>query len=120
MKRFTPDHDWVAIDGAIATVGVTPHAQEQIGDVVFVELPAAGKRLAKGDVAAVVESVKAAFEIFAPLAGEVVDANAALDGDPALVNRQPEGEGWLFKLRIADPGQVEALLDERAYQALLH
>ena len=120
MKAYTPEHDWVELDGDTVRVGVTQHAQEQIGDIVLVELPAIGKLLAKGDVAAVVESVKSAFEIFAPLAGEVIEANEALAADPALVNGQPEAGGWLFRLRLADPGETAGLLDESAYQALLH
>ena len=120
MKAYTPEHDWVEIDGDTARVGVTTHAQEQIGDVVFVELPEVGKSLNKGEVAAVVESVKAAFEIFAPLTGTVTEINESLSGDPALVNNAAETDGWLFALRLADPAEAESLLDEAAYQALLH
>jgi glycine cleavage system H protein len=118
MKRYTPEHDWIEIDGDRAVVGITHHAQEQIGDVVFVELPEPGKKIAKGDVAAVVESVKAAFEIFAPLSGTVTEANAALAGDPALVNTASEAGGWLFQLTLSAPGEVALLLDEAAYQTL--
>ena len=119
MKAYTREHDWVEIDGDTATIGITGHAQEEIGDVVFVELPVPGRKLARGDVAAVVESVKAAFEIFAPLSGEVVEANAALTADPALVNGAPEAEGWLFKLRLGDPAEQAQLLDEAAYRQLI-
>jgi glycine cleavage system H protein len=119
MKYFTTDHDWVEIDGKTALIGVTAHAQEQIGDVVFVELPKPGKHLRRGDVAAVVESVKSAFEIAAPIAGTVTGTNDGLEADPALVNRAPEGEGWLFRLEL-DEGETGAdLLDEATYLASL-
>ena len=115
---FSKDHEWVAIDGDIATVGITDHAQAALGDVVFVELPEVGAALAKGDQAGVVESVKAASEIYAPIAGEVVEVNAALVEDPALTNRAAEGEGWLFKLKAADADTAD-LMDRAAYDAYL-
>ncbi len=116
---FTTDHEWVRIDGDLATVGITEHAQEQLGDVVFVELPAAGTAVRKGDQAGVVESVKAASEIYAPLSGEVAEGNAALEAEPALVNRDAEGEGWFFRLRLGDPAEAEGLMDRAAYDAYL-
>jgi glycine cleavage system H protein len=116
---YTKDHEWVRIDGDVATVGITEHAQEQLGDVVFVELPEIGASFAKGDQAAVVESVKAASEIYAPVGGEVTEGNAALVEDPALVNRGAEGDGWFFRLRVADGAQAEGLMDRAAYDAYL-
>ena len=117
--RFTDDHEWIRMDGDVATVGITDYAQEQLGDVVFVELPEAGKALEKGKEAAVVESVKAASEIFAPLDGEVVEANDALTDDPSKVNGDPQGVGWFFKMTLSDPGQLEGLMDEAAYKAFV-
>lgn len=111
--RYTPDHEWIAADG---TVGITAYAQEQLGDVVFVELPEIGRELGKGDQAAVVESVKAASEIFAPVAGRVVAVNEALSGEPGLLNTDPTGKGWIFKLEMANPAEFDTLLDEAAYQ----
>ena len=119
MLKFTQEHEWVRIEGDVATVGITQHAQERLGDLVFVELPAAGKSLAKGAVAAVVELVKAASEVYAPIAGEVVETNPAIVSDPSLVNSDPMGAGWFFKLRLANPSEVDALLDEAAYKELL-
>jgi len=116
---YTKDHEWVRIDGDVATVGITEHAQEQLGDVVFVELPEPGRTVAKAEQAAVVESVKAASEIYAPVGGEVTEGNAALVEDPALVNRGAEGDGWFFKLRVADAGEAEGLMDRAAYDAYL-
>ena len=113
---FSKDHEWVRIDGDTATVGITDHAQAQLGDVVFVELPQIGAAVAKGDQAGVVESVKAASEIYAPIAGEVVEVNAALVEDPALVNRAAEGEGWFFKLKAGDADTGD-LMDRAAYDA---
>lgn len=115
--KFTEDHEWVRVDNGVATVGITEHAQEQLGDIVFVELPDAGKTVAKGDEAAVVESVKAAAEVYAPLDGEVVEANAALTDNPGLVNSDPMGAGWFMKLKLADPSQVDGLMDEAGYTA---
>jgi len=114
--KFSEDHEWILVEGDIGTIGITGYAQEQLGDVVFVELPEAGKTLAKGDEAAVVESVKAASEIYAPVSGEVAEANDALAEDPAKVNSDPQGEGWFFKMKIADPSQLDGLMDEAAYK----
>ena len=117
--RFTEDHEWIRVEGKVATVGITDYAQEQMGDVVFVELPDAGKALEKGKEAAVVESVKAASEIYAPLDGEVTEANEALTDDPSKVNGDPQGEGWFFKMTIADSGQLDGLMDQAAYKAFV-
>jgi glycine cleavage system H protein len=114
-ERFTESHEWIRLDGAIATVGITKYAAEQLGDVVFVELPEIGKELEYGGQAAVVESVKAASEIYAPVAGEVTQSNGALAGDPAKVNADPEGEGWFFKMRIADPAALAKLMTKDQY-----
>lgn len=116
--RYTPEHEWVRLDGDLATVGITPHAQDALGDVVFVELPEVGKRLARQDVAGVVESVKAAADVYAPLSGEVVEVNEALRADPSLANSDPLGSGWFFKLRLSNPAEWDALLDEAAYRQL--
>ena len=117
--RYTKDHEWLLLDGETCTVGITDHAQEELSDVVFVEVPEAGRQLAAGDPAAVVESVKAASDVYAPVAGEVVEGNQAVVADPALVNRDPYGAGWLFKLRVADVAAAGRLLDAAAYRALL-
>jgi glycine cleavage system H protein len=114
--KFSEDHEWILVEGDIGTIGITDYAQEQLGDVVFLELPEAGKTLAKGDEAAVVESVKAASEIYAPVSGEVAEANDALAEDPAKVNSDPQGEGWFFKMKIADPSELDRLMDEAAYK----
>ena len=114
--RFTDEHEWIRMDGGIGTVGITDYAQEQLGDIVHVELPEIGRTVDKGAEAAVVESVKAASEVYAPAAGEVVAANEALAEDPALVNTAPLGEGWFFRLKLSDPGQVSGLMDEAAYK----
>ena len=119
MLRYTEDHEWLLIEGDVATVGITPHATEQLGDLVFVELPETGRTLAKGDTAATVESVKAASEVYAPLAGEVTEVNAAIADAPETVNADPTGAGWFFRMRLADPSAAEALLDEAAYAALI-
>jgi len=119
MLKFTSEHEWVNIEGAAATVGITQHAQEQLGDLVFVELPEVGKRFEKGAASAVVESVKAASEVYAPVGGEVVQANPAIVADPSLVNSDPMGAGWFYKLKLADPSEVDALMDEAAYKELL-
>lgn len=116
-KRYTEDHEWVMVSGGEATVGISNHAQEQLGDIVFVELPAVGKALAKGKEAAVVESVKAASEIYAPADGEVTAVNDALADEPGKVNSDPEGDGWFFKMKLSDPSQVEKLMDAAAYKA---
>lgn len=115
--RYTEDHEWITIDGDVATVGITTYAQEQLGDVVFVELPEVGRKVSKGDEAAVVESVKAASEVYAPLDGEIVEANDALADAPGKVNEDPEGSAWFVRIRIADAGQLEGLMDEAAYKA---
>ena len=114
--KFTKDHEWIKLDGEVATVGITDYAQQQLGDVVFVELPEVGRNVVAGKEAAVVESVKAASEVYAPVAGDVVEVNEALSDDPALVNRDPQGEGWFVKLRIENQGDLDELLDEAAYK----
>ena len=119
MLKFTQDHEWLRIEGDIATVGITDHAQDQLGDLVFVESPAPGARLEKGVAAAVVESVKAASDVYAPVSGEVIEVNQAIVDEPALVNRDPMGKGWFFKIKISDPSELEPLLDEKAYQAMI-
>ncbi len=118
MLRFTKDHEWLRMEGNIATVGITPFAQEKLGDLVFVELPSVGAAFDKGAVAATVESVKAAADIYAPVAGEVTAVNDGLVEQPGLVNAEPTGGGWLFKMKPADPVEVDALLDEKAYDTL--
>ena len=114
--RFTKDHEWITVDGKIGTVAITQYAQAQLGDIVFVELPEEGKTFAKGDEAAVVESVKAASDVYAPISGEVVEANGALEDEPALVNTDPEEDGWFFKLRLTDASELEGLMNEAAYK----
>ena len=116
---FTQDHEWISVEGDSATVGITDYAQAQLGDVVFVEVPPAGTEVAKGKEAAVVESVKAASDVYAPVSGTVTEANAALEADPSLVNSSPEAGGWFFKLTLSDPGELEGLLDETAYKAFV-
>jgi len=116
---FTQDHEWIAVDGDSATVGITDYAQAQLGDVVFVEVPPAGTQVAKGKEAAVVESVKAASDVYAPVSGIVTEANSELEADPSLVNTSPEGSGWFFKLTLADAGELEGLMDETAYKAFV-
>ncbi|WP_366655212.1 glycine cleavage system protein GcvH [Fodinicurvata sp. EGI_FJ10296] len=116
---FTEDHEWVSVDGDIGTVGITDFAQQQLGDVVFVELPEVGKSLDKGAEVAVVESVKAASEIYMPVAGEVTEANDALADDPSTVNSDPTGAGWFMKIKIADTGALDGLMDEKAYEAFV-
>ena len=113
---FTREHEWIRVEGDIATVGISDHAQEALGDIVFAEVPEAGTSLAKGQEAAVVESVKAASDVYAPIGGEVTEGNAAIADDPALINRDPEGEGWFFKLRLADAGELDGLMDEASYR----
>jgi glycine cleavage system H protein len=114
---YTQEHEWLAVDGATATVGVTDYAQAQLGDVVFVELPEVGRAVSKGKEAAVVESVKAASDVYSPVSGTVTEANAALTDDPALVNSAPEGEGWFFKLTLSDASELDGLMDAAAYKA---
>lgn len=117
--RYTKDHEWVRLDGAVATVGVTDHAQEALGDVVFVELPKPGREVADGEACAVVESVKAASDVYAPLAGRVTETNEAVVDDPALVNRAAHGDGWFFRMELSDPASFAALMDEAAYKTLV-
>ena len=112
---FTGEHEWIKVEGNVATIGISDHAQEALGDIVFAEVPEGGRSLNKGDEAAVVESVKAASDVYSPVAGEVIEGNPALADDPALINRDPEGAGWFFKIRIADPAELEGLMDEAAY-----
>jgi glycine cleavage system H protein len=112
---FTPDHEWLRIEGDTATIGVTDYAQSQLGDVVFVELPKAGRNLKKGEAAAVVESVKAASDVYAPISGEVLEVNEAVVGEPALINSDAAGKAWFFKMRIADKSELDGLMDEAAY-----
>ena len=117
--KYTKDHEWVRVEGDVGTVGVSDHAQHQLGDVVFVELPDVGRQLAQGKEAAVVESVKAASDVFAPVSGEVIEANADLENDPSLVNAGAETSGWFFKLRLSNPSELDALMDEAAYKAFV-
>ena len=117
--HFTKDHEWVRLDGDVATVGITKHAADQLGDVVFVETPDAGKAVAKGDSFAVVESVKAASDVYAPVSGEVVEANASLGDAPETVNAVPEQGGWFAKVKLSDPAEVDALMDRGAYEDYL-
>ena len=119
MLRFTADHEWLRIDGDVAVVGITEHAQEQLGDLVFVELPASGKSFEKGAPAAVVESVKAAFDVYAPISGQIVETNESIVSNTAIVNSDPHGNGWFFKLKIADPSEIDSLMDEKTYKAQL-
>jgi len=119
MLKFTKDHEWLRLDGDVATVGITPFAQEKLGDLVFVELPSVGTKLEQGAAAATVESVKAASDVYAPVGGEVIEVNAKVTNEPGLVNTAPTGDGWLFKLRVADRGEVDALMDENAYNAMI-
>ncbi len=114
--RFSKDHEWVRVEGGIATVGISVYAQAQLGDVVFVELPAVGKKVKQGDEAAVVESVKAASEVYAPVSGEVTEVNSTLADTPALVNEDAEGRGWFMKIRLVDPKEVDSLMDAAAYK----
>ena len=116
---FTQDHEWLSVEAGIATVGITEYAQEQLGDLVFVELPQIGTKLSKGDTAVVVESVKAASDVYAPADGEITEANTALSSEPALVNSAPTGNGWLWKMKLADDSQLSGLLDEAGYKALI-
>jgi glycine cleavage system H protein len=113
---YTEDHEWIAVDGESGTVGISAYAAEQLGDVVFVELPEIGREMAKGDEAAVVESVKAASEVYAPVGGEVTEVNGALEEEPAAVNEAPSGKGWFLKIKISDKDELSALMDEAAYK----
>ena len=116
---FTEDHEWIRVENGVATVGITDYAQEQLGDLVFVELPEAGRQVKKGDAAVVVESVKAASDVYAPADGEITESNTALSSDPALVNSAATGDGWLWKMKLADEGQLSGLMDEAAYKKLV-
>jgi|SRR4029453_10102128 glycine cleavage system H protein len=119
MIKYSKEHEWVRVEGDVATVGITQYAQEQLGDVVFVEVPQAGRKVTKGEACAVVESVKAASDIYAPVSGEVVEANAALADSPGDVNAEPMGKGWFFKLKLTDRGELSGLLDEAGYAAFV-
>ena len=114
--RYSSDHEWIKVEGDTATIGISDHAQNALGDIVFAEVPDQGRSLNKGDEAAVVESVKAASDVYAPIAGEVIMGNPALADDPSLINREPEGEGWFFKMTIADKAELDGLMDEAAYR----
>jgi glycine cleavage system H protein len=113
---FTKDHEWIRVDGNNATVGISSHAQEQLGDIVFAETPQAGRSLRKGEEAAVVESVKAASDVYSPISGTVIESNPALTENPAIINNDPEGAGWFFKLEVTNPSELEGLMDEAAYR----
>lgn len=115
-RYFTEEHEWVEVEGKVATVGITEYAQEQLGDVVFVDVPGEGKQFDKGDEAAVVESVKAASDVYSPVSGTIVEGNDVLADEPALVNSDPEGDGWFFKLELSDPSELDGLMDEAAYK----
>ena len=117
--KYTEEHEWIRLDGEVATIGITDYAQQQLGDVVFVEVPQVGRKVEKGESCAVVESVKAASDIFAPVSGEVVEANAGLADSPGDVNAEPMGKGWFFKIRVADKAQLDGLMDEAAYDAFV-
>lgn len=117
--RYSKEHEWVKLDGDVATVGITSYAAEQLGDVVYVEVPETGRKVAKGDGAAVVESVKAASDVYSPVSGEVVESNSALADKPQTINEAAESEGWFMKVRISDPGELDGLLDEAAYRDFL-
>ena len=118
-RKFTDEHEWIAVEGDIGTVGISDYAQKQLGDIVFVELPETGRTLAQGDEAAVIESVKAASELYAPVAGEVVEVNPRLADEPELVNADPDGEGWFVRIRVADAGELDGLMDADAYRAFV-
>ncbi|ODU20225.1 MAG: glycine cleavage system protein H [Sphingomonas sp. SCN 67-18] len=118
-RYYSQDHEWVDVDGDAATIGITDYAQGQLGDIVFVEVPAAGRAVKKGDDAAVVESVKAASDVYAPVSGTVIEGNAALEGSPDLVNSAPEGEGWFFRLTLSDKSELDGLMDAAAYQSFV-
>lgn len=117
--KFTKDHEWVKVEGDVVVVGISQFAQSQLGDVVFVDLPVVGKQLSKGDDAAVVESVKAASDIYAPVSGEIIEVNAELEAEPSLANQDPENTGWFFKLKLSNPSDLDGLMDAAAYQAFV-
>lgn len=118
-RYFTEEHEWIEVDGETGTVGISDYAQGQLGDIVFVDVPEEGKKLSKGDEAAVVESVKAASDVYAPVSGAVIEGNSALADDPSLVNSDADGEGWFFRLTLSDPSELEELMDEAAYEAFV-
>ncbi|QIG53740.1 glycine cleavage system protein GcvH [Altererythrobacter sp. BO-6] len=118
-RYFTDEHEWIDVEGETATVGITDYAQEQLGDIVFVELPAVGTNVDQGGDAAVVESVKAASDVYAPISGKVIETNENLEEDPALVNTDPEGDGWFFRMTVGDKDELEGLMDEKAYKAFV-
>ena len=113
--KFTQDHEWIRVEGDVGVIGISDHAQEQLGDIVFIDPPEVGKTLSKGDEAAVVESVKAASELYAPVSGEIVEVNESLSDDPAQVNSDPLGGGWIFKIRFSNPSELDGMMDEAAY-----
>lgn len=117
--KFSKDHEWVKVEGDSATIGITKHAAEQLGDVVFVEVPEVGRKVTAGEACAVVESVKAASDVYAPVSGEVMNSNAAIADSPGAVNEEPEGKGWFFKLRLANPAELDGLMDRAAYDAMV-
>jgi glycine cleavage system H protein len=119
IERFTKDHEWIRVEDGIGTVGITHHAQTQLGDIVFVDVPESGRKTKQGEAVAVVESVKAASDVYAPIAGRIVEVNAALSEDPGLINREPTGEGWFFKIEPKDPAEIGTLLDDAAYAAFV-
>lgn len=118
-KYFTEDHEWVVVEGDVATVGITDHAQDQLGDIVFVELPETEEDFEKGDDLSVVESVKAAGDVHSPISGTVIEVNEVLEDEPSLVNSSPEGDGWICKIKLSDAAELDSLMDEAAYQALI-
>jgi glycine cleavage system H protein len=117
--RYSNEHEWIRVEGDIGTIGITSYAQEQLGDVVFVDVPQAGRKIAKGESVAVVESVKAASDIYAPVSGEVIEANAELANTPGDVNAEPMGKGWFFKMKLSDKSELDGLMDEKAYDAFV-
>ncbi|SCA62830.1 Glycine cleavage system H protein [Chlamydiales bacterium SCGC AG-110-P3] len=119
VKKYTESHEWITVEGEIATVGVTTHAQDELGDIVYVELPAVDKEVSAGNEAVVLESTKAAADVYAPIGGKIVTVNEKLTAAPETVNADPEGDGWLFKMEVADVSQVDALMDEAAYKAMV-
>ncbi|KQR80935.1 glycine cleavage system protein GcvH [Sphingomonas sp. Leaf343] len=119
MRYFTEDHEWIEVDGAIGTVGISEYAQSQLGDIVFVDVPADGRQLSKGDEAAVVESVKAASDVYSPVSGSVLEGNPAVSDSPDLVNSDAEGEGWFFRITLSDEAELDELMDEAAYEAFV-
>ena len=117
--KYSEEHEWIRVEGDTGTIGITQYAQEQLGDVVFVDVPAAGRKVAKGEAVAVVESVKAASDIYAPVSGEVIESNAALADTPGDVNAEPMGKGWFFKIKMSDKGELAGLMDEAAYETFV-